>query len=78
MMEDLTIKLLRDKKEFYQNPYFDVSESGNPENSGMYEAAHNKAEELVQVYKPSVSEKVRLAIKDFFRRKYSDPSVADM
>ncbi len=77
MMEDLTIELLRDKKEFFNNPYYDVAESGKPDSIGMYEAAHLKAEELVEGYKSTVPERVRFAIKDFFKTKYNNPSNSD-
>lgn len=78
MMEDLTIELLRDKKEFFLNPYFDLTESGRPDSPGMYEAAHKLVEELVYAYKPAVPEKVTTAIKDFFKDRYKNSAVADI
>jgi hypothetical protein len=40
--------------------------------------ANEKANELVSNYKPTVPMKVQTAIKDFFRSKYQDKSVAEI
>jgi hypothetical protein len=40
--------------------------------------AHQKAVDLVNNYKPTVPDKVREAVKDFFKNKYSCPAIADM
>ena len=78
MAEDLTLKLLRNNTEFFEDPLFDMSGGYTEGNPGMYEIAHEKAEELVSSYTPTVPEKVRAAIREYFRRKYKDPKVADM
>jgi trimethylamine--corrinoid protein Co-methyltransferase len=78
MAEDLTLKFLRNNTEFFENPYFDMSGGYTEGNPSMYEIAHQKAEELVSSYTPTVPEKVRTAIKEYFRKKYQDPKVAEI
>jgi trimethylamine---corrinoid protein Co-methyltransferase len=77
LAEDLTLELLK-SDEFFNSPFFDLSGGYVADARGMYEIAHEKANELVSRYKPTVPEKIQSAIKDFFRGKYQDEKVADM
>jgi hypothetical protein len=45
---------------------------------GMLEIAHEKANQLVAAYKPTVPEKIRLAIKKFFKTRYQNPEISDL
>ncbi len=77
LTEDLTIELLK-SDEFFDSPFFDVSGGYIQNAKGMYDIAHEKANELVSNYKCQVPEKIQVAIKDFFRNKYNDKNVADI
>ena len=77
LMDQLTIDLLR-SDEFFDSPYFDLTGGYVQSAPGMYEIAHQKVEELVSNYKPTVSDKVRSAIKEFFKDRYQDKSLADL
>ena len=77
LVDDLTVNLLH-SDEFFNSPYFDFS-GGNVKGApGMYEIAHQKAEDIVANYSPKVPDKIQAAIKDFFKDKYRDPKVADL
>ena len=45
---------------------------------GMYEIAHEKAQELVDNYQSTVPEKVSKAIRRFFKNKYQSREVVDI
>lgn len=77
MTEDLTLELLR-SDEFFHTDYFDLTGGYDPTKPGIYEKAHQTANELVENYTPEVPEKVIAAIKNFFKDKYHDSKVADM
>ncbi len=76
-MEDkLTLSLLRDKIEFFDSPYFDLTGGYDGENTGILEKAHQLAADLVSRYNPGISGKTREAICKFFYDKYMDKSTA--
>jgi trimethylamine--corrinoid protein Co-methyltransferase len=77
MAEELTLRFLRNDTQFFHNPYFDLSGGYREGAKGMYEIAHEKVEDLASSYKPTVPEKVQEAVRNFFREKYSDPSLAE-
>ena len=77
LTDQLTLDLLR-TSEFFDSPYFDLTGGYVKGAPGMYEIAHQKVEELLADYKPTVPEKVRTAIKEFFKDRYQDKSVADL
>lgn len=77
LTDKLTMDLLR-SKEFFSSPYLDMTGGYSSDARGMYEIANQKAEELVNNYKPTVPEKVRIAIKNFFRDKYQSRDTIDM
>ena len=74
--DDLTLTLLR-SNEFFHTAHLDLSGGYDPSASGAYEMAHQKAEDLLAQYEPTVPAKVQAAIRSFFREKYRDKSVAD-
>ena len=75
--DDLTLELLR-SNEFFQTPHLDLTGGYDPAAPGVYEMAHQKAEDLVNHYTPTVPPKVQTAIRSFFFEKYQDKNVADM
>ncbi len=77
LIDQLTLDLMRGT-EFFESPYFDLTGGYVKGAAGMYELAHQKAEELVANYKPTVPEKIRTAIKNFFKDRYQDKKVADL
>lgn len=77
LTDQLTMDLLR-SDEFFESPYFDLTGGYVQAAPGMYEIAHQKVEELVADYKPTVPEKVRTAIKEFFKDRYQDKSLTDL
>ncbi len=77
LTDQLTLDLMRGT-EFFESPYFDLTGGYVKGAAGMYELAHQKAEELVANYKPTVPEKIRTAIKEFFKDRYQDKKVADL
>jgi trimethylamine---corrinoid protein Co-methyltransferase len=76
LADELTIAMLRGN-EFFTSENLDMS-GGYTASDGIYEMAHNRAVELVEKYKPTVPEKVRIAIKNHFRSKYSDKNISDI
>jgi trimethylamine--corrinoid protein Co-methyltransferase len=76
LVDDMTMNLLKGD-EFFESPYFDMSGGYNGDVKGMYEIAHEKANELVANYKPTVPQKIQTAIKGFFFNKYQDKKIAD-
>ena len=77
LTDQLTLDLLR-SDEFFDSPYFDLTGGYVKGAPGMYQIAHQKVEELVSAYKPTLPEKVRAAIKDFFKDRYQDKNLADL
>jgi len=77
LTDDLTLELLR-SDEFFQTPYMDLTGGNEGDAPGMVERAHATAEQLVESYQSTVPEKVRKAIRDFFRDKYESAAVAEM
>ena len=77
LTDELTLDLLR-SKEFFDSPYFDLTGGYVKGALGMYEIAHNKVEELIANYKPTVPNKVQAAIKRFFKDRYHDKKVGDL
>ena len=77
LIDDLTMDLMH-SKEFFTSPYFDVSGGYHENAKGIYEIAHETANQLVAEYKPTVPEKVSTAIKKFFAARYNDKCVADI
>jgi trimethylamine---corrinoid protein Co-methyltransferase len=77
MTEDLTMELLS-SDEFFRSDYFDFSGGYDPGKPGMYQKAHEKANQLVADYKSEVPDKVIAAVKDYFKEKYQDKKVADI
>jgi trimethylamine---corrinoid protein Co-methyltransferase len=76
MADELTLSLLRDKHEFFDSAYLDLSGGYEGEGTGMHEKAHRIAEDLVSEYKPTVPRKTREAIRKFFFDTYVDKSTA--
>ena len=74
LVDDMTMELLK-SDEFFESPHFDMSGGYDNNAKGIYEMAH-QANELVSNYKPTVPMKVQTAIKDFFRSKYNDKTLA--
>ena len=74
MTDDLTLDLLR-SDEFFSSEHFDLSGGYCDPTPGIYEKAHQKAQDLVANYKPAVPDKVQAAIKKFFASKYGDKSL---
>ena len=75
--DNLTLELLR-SDEFFESPGFDLS-GGYVENApSMYEKAHQQVCEISENYIPDVPDKVKTAIKAFFKDKYQNPKVSDM
>jgi trimethylamine---corrinoid protein Co-methyltransferase len=77
LVDELTLDLLH-SDEFFNSPYFDLSGGYIKGTPGMYEIAHQQVEDFVANYSPAVPDKVRTAIKNFFKDKYQDTKVADM
>ena len=77
LTDELTIEQLRGD-EFFTSPDMDLSGGYEADAPGMYEMAHEKAIALVGSYTPTVPEKVRDAIRGYFRDKYQSPSVVDI
>lgn len=77
LTDNLTMELLN-SDEFFKSPVFDMSGGYHGAGRGMYEIAHEKANQLVSNYKPTVPEKVRTAVREFFRKRYIDPRVSDI
>ena len=77
LADDLTIELLR-SDEFFTSEYMDMTGGYVEDAPGMYEIAHQKAEELVNNYKPIVPENVQEAIRRHFSSKYESPEVANI
>jgi len=59
-------------------PYLDLTGGYEDDGPGIHEIAHQKVDELVNNYKPTVGGKVQAAIKDFFLKKYQNKKVADL
>ena len=77
LADQLTIDQLRGD-EFFQSPFLDLT-GGYDENAPcMYEIAHQKAQELVDNYTPTVPEKVKIAIREFFQEKYNSKETVDV
>ena len=77
LTDDLTIELLR-SDEFFSSEFMDMTGGYVEGAPGMYEIAHQKADDLVDNYKPTVPGKIREAIKEHFATKYQSPEVADI
>ena len=75
LTEDLTLEMLR-SEEFFDSALVDLTGGSEAAGSGMYEMAHQIAEQLVHKYAPTVSAKVRQALEGFFAGKYSSKHVA--
>jgi trimethylamine--corrinoid protein Co-methyltransferase len=73
----LTIELMR-SGEYFESPCFDLSGGYDNNAKGMYEIAHETAEQLIADYKPVLSDKVTTAIKTFFQQRYKDPAIAEL
>ncbi len=74
--DDLTLSMLR-SKEFFHSDHLDLSGGYDPSVPGAYEMAHQKAEDLVAQYKPTVPAKIQAAIRSFFAEKYQDKSIGE-
>ena len=77
LTEDLTIALMR-SDEFFESRHFDLSGGYEPDAPGMYEKAHQEADQLVADYRSRVPERVVAAVKQYFQGKYRDRAVADL
>jgi len=77
LTDQLTVDLLR-SEEFFTSPYLDLTGEYDHNAPGMYEIAHQTAEDLVHHYKPTIPEKIRTAIRSFFQEKYTSPALVDM
>jgi len=77
LADDLTVELLR-SDEFFTSEYMDMTGGYIEGAPGMYEIAHQKAEELVCSYKPTVPEKIREEIKRYFSSKYQSPKTKNL
>ncbi|MBP7936143.1 MAG: trimethylamine methyltransferase family protein [Phycisphaerae bacterium] len=75
LTDDLTVRLLR-SGEFFESPYFDLTGGYRDNAPGMYEIAHQTAEQLVSNYRPTVPSKVVETVQRFFAHKYQDKSLA--
>lgn len=71
LTDELTLDLLR-SDEFFERPFLDLSGGYHENSPGMYEIAHNKAEELCANYTSTVPSDVREAIQRFFYDRYQD------
>ena len=74
LTDKLTMELLR-SDEFFNSEHFDLTGGYSDPSVGMYEKAHQKANDLVANYKPTVPDKIQSVIKKFFASKYSDKSL---
>ncbi|MBN1437218.1 MAG: trimethylamine methyltransferase family protein [Sedimentisphaerales bacterium] len=70
LTDDLTMQLLR-SDEFSQSRHFDYTGGYEDDGPGIYEKAHQQAQDLVANYEPTVPGKVREAIERFFAEKYT-------
>ena len=70
LMDELTLELMK-SDEMFHSDFTDLSGGYIDNAPGIHEIAHKKANDLVNNYKPTVPEKVRQAIKNFFKDKYS-------
>ena len=70
LADQLTIEQLRGN-EFFQSPFLDLTGGYEQNTCGMYEIAHRKAQQLVDTYKTAVPEKVEIAVREFFQKKYT-------
>lgn len=77
LLDCLTIELLK-SDEFFESEFFDLTGGYVEGAKGMYEIAHEKANQLVANYKPTVPAKIQTAIKDFFYKRYQDKRVSDL
>ncbi len=77
LTDPLTLELLR-SNEFFQSPYVDLSGGYSGGAPGMAKIAHETVERTVAEYRPTVPEKVQIAVRRFFRGKYGNPAVADL
>jgi len=77
LTDDLTLELMR-SDEFFWSEYADLTGGYGNDAPGMYEIAHQTALDLVANYKPKVPERVRQAIKNFFKDRYSSKAIANM
>ncbi len=77
LTDELTLAGLRGN-EFFDSPYLDLSGGYEGRAQGMYEIAHEEAERLVSAYKPTVPEKVSTALREYMKKRYRDPRVADL
>ena len=68
--DSLTMELLR-SDEFFKSPYVGLTGGYIPHAPGMYEIAHQEAEQLISQYQPTVPEKVQDAIRAHFHKKYT-------
>jgi trimethylamine--corrinoid protein Co-methyltransferase len=76
LTDDLTLELLRGN-EFFESPYFDMSGGYTDNAPGMYQIAHETAEQLVGEYEATVPGCVVEAIHRFFAKKYQDRRLAE-
>jgi trimethylamine--corrinoid protein Co-methyltransferase len=76
LTDSLTMDLLR-SDEFFDSPHLDLTGGCEEDAPGVYEKAHETAERLIADHRPAVPDKVRSAIREFFRKKYQDPTLAD-
>lgn len=77
LTDELTLQLMK-SDEMFHSEFTDLSGGYIDNAPGIHEIAHQKANDLVKNYKPTVPEKVREAIKNFFKDKYSCTKIADM
>ena len=77
LTDKLTLDLLHGD-EFFKSSFVDSSGGYQGNTPGMYEIAHQKADDMVKDYQPTVPAKVREAIKKFFTDKYEDKLVTEM
>jgi trimethylamine--corrinoid protein Co-methyltransferase len=76
LADDLTLDLMR-SDEMFESQFMDLT-GGYIENApSMLDIAHQKADDLVKNYRPTIPAKVQTAIKEFFRKRYKDPRISD-
>jgi trimethylamine---corrinoid protein Co-methyltransferase len=70
LADDFTLDQLH-SDEFFESSFLDLTGGYEGDAPGMYEIAHNKANELVDNFKTAVPQKVSQALREFFQKKYT-------
>jgi len=76
LCDDLTMELLRGD-EFFESEHMDFSGGYHGPGTSLLEKAKEKAERLIENYKPAISEKVREVVRTYFKDKYTSETWID-